>query len=120
MYNYTIIKETEKAYLIEFNAYKGEKEELIKLLGWYAAIKTQHTQSIGKFGKYLEKIRFSSEKTTSDIESKLFNSYLVYEFVESEYKKGKDIFEFRDFNINDVRKYILENYNNKVSMDSYL
>lgn len=30
------------------------KEELIKLLSWYAAIKTKYEKTIGKFGKYLE------------------------------------------------------------------
>ena len=34
MYTYNIIKETEKALLIEFNAYKGAKEELVKLNTW--------------------------------------------------------------------------------------
>ena len=54
MYNYTIIKETEKALLIEFNAYKGEKEELIKLNTWIPKAWTKK-ENDARVGNNIEK-----------------------------------------------------------------
>ena len=64
MYEYSIIKETEKALLIEFNVYKGAKEELMKLNTWIpkAWTKKENDYRIGQniekaLNEYSEKFR---------------------------------------------------------------
>ncbi len=54
MYTYNITKETEKALLIEFNAYKGEKEELIKLKTWIPKAWTKK-ENDARIGNNIEK-----------------------------------------------------------------
>ena len=54
MYEYNIIKETEKALLIEFNVYKGVKEELMKLNTWIPKAWTKKENDC-RIGQNIEK-----------------------------------------------------------------
>jgi len=60
-------------------------------------------------GKYLEKLRVRlREKPVSNLPDKLYQSYLVLQFVEDQYLEGEDVFAFANFTLPDVRNYIQE------------
>lgn len=70
MYTYNTIKETEKALLIEFNVYKGVKEELIKLNTWIPKSWTKKENDC-RIGQNIEKaLNEHSEKIKSFMISK--------------------------------------------------
>ena len=65
---------------------QGLKEELIKLLIWYAGLKTNYQVTIGKFGKYLEKYiepeiwsKFTKTYVNADYENMWIALFLMCE-----------------------------------------
>ena len=141
MYEYSIIKETEKALLIEFNAYKGVKEELIKLNTWIpkAWTKKENDYRVGQniekaLNEHSEKIKsymmnkgyghkgckFSLKKA---VVKKATHKYVDYYFDASFFPKdinGDVLEEIRSLNDDFKTKYIADIVVNKLDGFFYI
>jgi len=71
--DYTVIRETEKAFLIEFDTYKGVKEELVKLKTWIPKVWVE-LNKVHFIEGNMEKIMVEHfTKLNTWLKSKLFN-----------------------------------------------
>ena len=87
---------------------QGVKEELIKLLTWYAALKTNYAQLLGKFGKYLEKF----------IEPEIWNKF-AKTYTDANFENMWDALFIMCEIFNDVALKISEHYGYKYNAQEY-
>lgn len=84
------------------------KEKLIKLLTWYAALKTNYTQPLGKFGKYLKKF----------IEPKIWNKF-AKTYADANFENMWDALFIICEIFNDVALKISEHYGYEYNAQEY-
>jgi len=84
--DYTVIRETEKAFLIEFDTYKGVKEELVKLKTWIPKVWVE-LNKVAFIEGNMEKVMVEHfTKLNTWLKSKFFNQ-VKYSLTKSEVVK---------------------------------